>query len=378
MFRLSDLTSVVSARLVGNAITAIFWLVLAFLLGPEDYAEVIYYLAIAYLLSVVSFLGAGNTLVVFTAKGVELLKTLSVITILTSALTAIILFFIYYNIGISLHVIGFVIFGLIIYEQLGKKLYRSFSKLIILQKILMVIFSTSLYFLIGVNGIILGIGVSFLPFSFQLVKELRHSKLNFLEVKPRFGFMMNSYGLDLSRNFPVYADKLVILPLFGLSLLGNYQLGIQILLAMSVLPISIYEFTLSRDASGLSTKKLKIITVIISVVFATLGYFLSPVFIPVLFPKFNEAVEIIQWISLAIIPITISLMYNSKFLGTEKSKFVFIGSGIFLSIQILGIILLGQIYGILGAVIALILAATIQAIFLIISNEIIVKLKPSS
>ena len=59
----------------------------------------------------------------------------------------------------------------------------------------------------------------------------------------------------------------------------------------------------------------------------------------------------------------------SKFLGMEKSKLVIIGATIFLLVQIPTIVLFGEIAGIMGIAISLVLAETIQAIFYIISNR---------
>jgi len=65
--------------------------------------------------------------------------------------------------------------------------------------------------------------------------------------------------------------------------------------------------------------------------------------------EFVDAIPITQIISFAVIPITLTAIYNSKFLSLEKSKIVFIGSAIFISIQIIGIYILSDTMGIIGA-----------------------------
>ena len=92
---------------------------------------------------------------------------------------------------------------------------------------------------------------------------------------------------------------------------------------------------------------------------------LSPIVLPVLFPEFKEAIEVIQIISLAIIPISINLVYISKFLGNGKSNVVLGGSATYLIVQILSIVILGQLYGITGVSFAVVLASASEATYLI-------------
>ena len=190
-------------------------------------------------------------------------------------------------------------------------------------------------------------------------------------LRPRFGFMMNSYILDLSRAFTGQMDKLIIGPLFGFAILGNYYLSLQFLSLLSILPSIVYQYILPREASGLSNKLLKKITVIFSVSLAMLGVFLGPIILPIFFPKFTDAVDIIRIISFGIIPITINMMYISKLLGGEKSKIVLVGSGIYLSVLILGIVILGDLYGINGIAVSLVLAAISESIYLLVVSRFV-------
>ena len=181
--------------------------------------------------------------------------------------------------------------------------------------------------------------------------------------------MINSYGLDISEALSRHIDKLVVFPLYGFALLGNYQLGIQLLMVMTILPTTVYEYVLPQNASGKSHTKLKIFTVGIAVIMALLGMILSPMILPILFPNFEESTEIIQIMSIAIIPIAISLMYKSKFLGAEKTKIVLIGATIFIAVQILSIFAFGEEYGIKGVAGAFVIASISRAVFLVLMNK---------
>ena len=72
--------------------------------------------------------------------------------------------------------------------------------------------------------------------------------------------------------------------------------------------------------------------------------------------------------SLTAIPSSITLILTSKFLGLEKSRYVLIGRILSLSVITSGMIFLGMNFGIIGLAISYLLANTIDASFLSISN----------
>jgi len=63
-----DLSIIGIVDISAAAISAVFWFYIASLLGPEDYGEVSYIIAIAQTASTVSLLGAPHVLIVYTAK----------------------------------------------------------------------------------------------------------------------------------------------------------------------------------------------------------------------------------------------------------------------------------------------------------------------
>lgn len=346
----------------------------ASLLGAEQYGEVSYFIAIAGIASTISFFGLGNVIIVYTAKGERIQPPIFIIGIISSVISLIAVFLIFSQIGVSLYILGYVIFSLATAEMLGRKQYRNYSVYLVTQKIFMVGLALFFYYLMGLEGVILGIGLSFFPYIIRIYKSLKHDEINFSLVRPRLGFIINSYALDLSRTFSGYTDKLIVAPLLGFAILGNYQLGIQVLSILGILPGIVYQYILPRDSSGESNRKLKKLTIIVSIILAGLGFILAPIILPVLFPKFTETIEVIQIVSISVIPSTINLIYISKFLGNELSKIVLIGSGIFLAVQLVSILVLGELIGVNGIAIALVLGASSEAIFLVIVNRLIYRL----
>ena len=86
--RFKDLSTLGFANLISNAISGIFWFYLASLLGTSHYGEISYFIAIAGIASVISFLGAGNTIVIYTAKGEKVQAPIFFVTIITSIVTS--------------------------------------------------------------------------------------------------------------------------------------------------------------------------------------------------------------------------------------------------------------------------------------------------
>jgi len=360
--RLRGLFAIGFSNSVAALITGVFFLVIANLLGIEDYGRISYLLAVGYVTFTFAFFGAKDHLIVFTAKEGKSQSTVYLFTIISGIIASIILFFIFYNGILSLYVVAWMIFGLVTGEILGRSLYKEYMKILITQRILLVVLGIGLYYLLGIDGVVLGYALSMLPFSFKIISVFKKTKIDFSIIKSRSGFITHVYGHDLSITLTNFADKLIIFPLFGYALLGNYQLGVQIVLLMSILPISVFQFTLPKDAKGENTNRIKITTFFISIIFATLTIFLAPTLIPILFPDFTESIQIIQILSLSIIPISANHMFASKFLANEKSRIVMISAVVYIVIQFLGIWILGELYGINGAAVALVIGATARTL----------------
>lgn len=370
---LRGLTIIGTTDIIGNAISAIFWLYLASLLGTENYGQLSYFLAIAGIASTLSLTGAGNTLTVYTAKNVRLESSVYFISLILAAVAMIILFVMFSNFGISAYVLGAIVFGLAGSEILGKKLYKSYSKYLITQRILMIGLSIGLYHLIGLDGIILGLGLAFLIYLPRIYMGFKETKIDFSLLRERAGFIVHNYMLNLSSAFSGQLDKLIVAPLLGFAILGNYQLGIQLLSILEMLPGIIFKFILPQDAAGNSNKKLKQMTIFLSIGMATLGITLSPTIIPIFFPKFTDAIQVFQIVSISIIPSTINMTFVSKFLGMEKSKFVLVSSGAYLITQVTLILILGSIFGINGIAAAFVISVCVQTVSFLIIDRIILK-----
>jgi len=369
-----DLSFYSIGTLVTNGIGGIFWLYIASLLGTEEYGEISYIISIGIMAGTISLAGMSNLLIIYGAKNIKIQSTIFLIGLISSGITALIIFFfIDSNIIISLYIIGFVIFTLVTAELIGQKLFLKYSKIVIIQKIMLVIFSIVLYHLIGLQGIMLGIAISFLVFILMMYKTFREIKIDFSILKSKYKFSINSFLLDISNAFHGSLDKIIIAPILGFSLLGNYQLGLQFIGLLYLIPGMLFSYALTHDASGNSTKLVKKIIIMISIIFAVLSIILAPILLPILFPQFTEAIVVIQIMSFSIVPSAIASTYISKYLGSENSKIVIGGSGLYLSVQIISIIVLGQMYGLNGVALSVVISSIVHVVYFIIIDKLYYK-----
>jgi O-antigen/teichoic acid export membrane protein len=99
------------------------------------------------------------------------------------------------------------------------------------------------------------------------------------------------------------------------------------------------------------------------------GFFIVPIILPTIFPKYLDAIDAIRIMSLGLIPMSIVKIYTSKFLALEKSRFILIGLVISLSVLIPTMILFGTWYGIMGVAISFVLATIIQSVYFFIISK---------
>jgi len=367
--KFEDLSSIGIANFLGTIISTLFWLFLATVITTEEYGQISYFIAIGSIGSVFGLVGGGTAITVYTAKKIPIASTILLISMIASTISAIAVLIIIQNPIVSLFVIAYVIFGLTTAYYLGQKQFKKYSKIFIIQKITFVVLAIPLNYILGVNGIVLALSLSFLVPSYSFFKIFKEMKIDFKLLNTKKRFIQDNYGKDILNVVASQFDKIIIAPFFGFALLGNYYLGLQFLSALAIIPVVVVQYTLTQDASGVSTYRLKKMIVGLSIIMALSGLFIVPNVLPTLFPKFEHAITIIQILSLAIIPRTISMMYASKFLGTEKSRVVLIGAIIVLTIQLPLIFILGTQIGINGVAVAVLVSDLALMLFYMIVKK---------
>ena len=360
---LKDISTIGVASIAGSGIAAIFWIYLAALMGAENYGELAFYISIASVATSISFIGGPAAITVLVAKKIKIESTIYFLSITASIISGIVLYIAFTNIGLSIYVLGAVIYNLSVSELLGRKRYREYSIYFTLQKILFVILALVLYYVIGPEGVLIGIGLSFMPFLIQIYSGFKNYNISFQLLKTKWKFVTNNFFIDLSVVLNNQVDRLIIGPMFGFVILGNYYLAIQVLMVLTLVPEIVRKYTIPEDSSGVNTTKIKIITVGFSFVLALIGILVVPQVLPIFFSEYNESVELIPLISLTIIPATISGLYNSKFLAHEKSNYVVIINIVSTIVLISGVFILGQFLGVIGLAYSFLLSNIVKAVF---------------
>ena len=363
MRRIKDIISIGSADIVGLGISAVFWFYLATQIIPSEYGEIHYFIGIATIGSAFSLIGTQHVITVYTAKKNSVVSTLFFVSLICSIGAGIVIFILVNRIDVSILAILIIFFTLGIGTCLGQKNYKKYATYFIIQRILMVTFGLISYFSFGVEGILFGIAASYLVYTKLIIDGVREFKIDFSLFKPNRKFITNNYLMMVTNGVNTQIDKLLIAPILGFTLLGNYSLSLQVIALLTIAPGIIFKYLLPQDASGISTGKLRKQTILFSIGSTIIGICVSPLLIPIFFEQYTEVVIIIQIMSLVTIPVTISTFYFSKFLALEQSKFTLIGGLIKISVMVSSIIVLGIFYGIIGMAISFVLASTIECIY---------------
>jgi O-antigen/teichoic acid export membrane protein len=198
---------------------------------------------------------------------------------------------------------------------------------------------------------------------------LKESTYDFSLIKKNYGFVISNYGTRLVGYARRNLDKIIIMPILGFEMLGVYALALQVYFIMMVFASISSKFLVFSNASGVNSNKLKIILLALSIIFSLLGIFVAPEIIPILFPNFSDAIEIIPILSLAVIPNTIVIIYSAKFLGNEKSKFVLIGSIINAATYLVLLSIFSSVSSLVGVSISFLIGSILNAGFLVIMSK---------
>ena len=365
---LKSISQIGLSDVIGTGVVAFFWFYLATVLDVETYGELHYFIAIASIAYIISMIGTRDVVTVYVSKKIKITPTLFLLSLSAGIITAIIVFSIFYRIDAAFLVLAFIINDLAIGYILGQKLFNAYAKYILTQKILTLVLGLSFYYIFGIEGIIFALALSYIHFAIFVFRGSRESKIDFSLLSSRSKFIITNYSLNLFGGFRNHLDKIIIAPILGLTLLGNYALALQIWAILILLSTIIFKYILTHDASGNPNKKLKLFTFFSSIAISIFGITILPLIIPEFFPKYTGTVDAIQIMSICVIPATVGQIYSSKLLGSEKSKTLIIARAISASSFLIAMLSLGLTYGITGVAAAFVLSSALQAAYLAIDD----------
>jgi O-antigen/teichoic acid export membrane protein len=356
---------------------AVLWFILASEMSAYEYGLLNYDMSVTTIFAAVGMLGFETTTTTFLAKGVTRILSESVfLTWIAALFLSIILAILFRSLPIILVYLGTLFFILSLAEVLGRRLYKEYMLIYILQRILSLIFVPVLFVSHGIDGALYGYFVSYLPLCYRFFMSSRRITFSISTLIPIKNFFFHSWAFGISRALVLFSDKLIIGPLFGVALLGYYQLGVQMLSAVSVIPLILSHYLLPQEAASKNenVKKVEKLGLILSILICISLIYLTPTIISNFFPRFEIALHPIQIVLLAGIPLSVVATVNSFLLAREKSLEVLIASAIFLGTEFTLLTILGLWYGLMGLSLSPVLAATAQALFLLIVKRKVSKI----
>ena len=369
MKQIKSLASVGLGDIIGSGITAVFWFYLAILMNPDSFGELHYFISIAAIVSYFTLIGSQNTITVYVAKKIPIQTTFNFISLIGGIIGFVILYLLFQRIDIGFLVFGYIIYNLVTGQLLGKQEYKNYFKYVIIQKILTLVFGLGLFIILDIQGVIYGLAISYVFFSFVIIKNFTKVKIDFKLLYPRKGFIINNYLNGLNGTVHGQADKIIIMPILGAALLGNYSLSLQIISMMMIFSAILYKYMLPQESAGYNIELIKKLLIFSSIILTIIGFFIVPIIVPTIFPKYTDAIEPIKIMSFSIIPMSISRIYTSKFLSMEKSKVIFIGSVTSTVILIPTMIAFGIWFDISGIAASFVLATVIQASYYYLASK---------
>jgi len=348
---------------VVTGLQAVFYFFFATLLEPENYGELSYLIALAGTFSIVSRIGLPYTVTVYQSKGKSIIANqANLLVVILSIIAAIILLPISFFAALLSFSISYFVMNQ--HNLLGLKKYKKYFFTGLLKSSMIILLPILFYFIFDIPGILIGMALSNLLGSYNFLKSLKLTK-SFNELKTNYKVVLHNFGMDASSSFTRVIDKIIIVPLFGFAYTGIYQFNIQILFVLAVLPTALHSFLLSEEASGKSHKTINYIVISVSVLLVILSLFLSPTLVNNIFPKFSEGIESLQLLVISLIPLSLNAIIQAKLQAKESTKIGY-AAAIRIGLLLLFIMIFGQIYGLLGLGLAVLLSIIFETIILVI------------
>ena len=318
---------VLIGRFFSTALQAIFYLLFAFFLDPVSYGNLTYFIAIAGTVSIISRFGFNQSITISQAKNDQKLSnSINILSLVTCGIGS--FFLIFVDPIIALFCLSISLFAMNIHNLIGLRKYQQYMWVDIVRGILLVLIPIILFHFFDLSGIIIGMTIAYFITSFQFFKSITFSNFSFNLIKKRSKFLLHNFGVDIGSYAPKFFDKLVIFSILDPSSLGIYQLNLQILFGLEVLPMALHSFLLSEKSRGISHRTIIVSSILVSILLAIVIIIISPFIISEFFPKYVDGIDSLQFVVLSIIPLTINVILYAE-LQSKESNLVAISSPLF-------------------------------------------------
>jgi len=367
---ISEFGSISLGNIIGSSFGVIFWFYFAAILSIKEYGEISHLIGIATLTAFIGTLGLSYIPLTYSTKEYEKLRGQAAAFL--SILIVPISFILFFLLEQKFTIIPFIGLSLFLFSSsdlLGVKHRKEYSIIYVLSKIGQLSLSIVFYTLFGIEGILLGFGISLIILNYRYIYSLKFFDFKFNQIFAHLKFAIGANGASLTLILTGWFDKLLIGPIFGFESQGTLHFGIQILIGLSILPVSLMQFLIPEETSGNKRKRLKLFALLFSVILGLVMFIVAPIIVDMLFDKYVESIETTKFLALGIIPLTYSTLANSTYIARGKSRLVLIGSILFVISEIITLIVLGYLMSLEGMVLGVLISLCIQSIFLGVMNR---------
>lgn len=351
---------VLFGRIIALSLQAVFYLLFASLMEPDSYGRLNVILALAGTFATFSRFGLNHSLQIFQAKkNYELSEHISTLFVISTSIASLVLLPIDMFAAVLCLASSFFIMNQSYLAGLRK--YKKFMLNYLLKNTLNVVIPVSLFFIFEIPGIVLGVAISNLIGSYFYFRVIKIKSIS--KIRSNFVTLLHNYGVDIRETLPRVVDLLLVAPLLGFFIVGIYAFNMQIFYAIAIIPGAIYNYVLSEESIGTKIKGLEVLSIIGVTLIAFLVFLFAPFLIENFFPKYSEGILALQILMSALIPFTISSILSAKLQAHESKRVGF--SAIVRIGTLLGLIVIfGQLYGLIGLSIAVIISITADTFFL--------------
>jgi len=360
---IKDLMTVGSSNFFASIINSLFWLYLASILLKTDYGELGLFMSIANIGAAVSLLGMRTTVVVYESKNENILPSSFIVILISSSISAFILSLFTNNLFIGILIIGMTVFELLLGGLIAKQRFRDFSISRLLRSVITIVLALILYHQIGIDGILIGYFFGTLIILKDVKSLLKNKKISFSIMKQKISFILEAYTSTLSHVFFLWGDKIIIGLVFGFTILANYHFAMQFLYLLDTIPRTFATYFTPKEAAGEKNKKIKVFSILIAILITIISVIAVPYGVMEFLPNYEESIVPMQILSLALIPLSISGIQQAEFFGQEKSRPVLLGGIMEASLYIISLVVLGQLYGLIGMATSFLIAVWIRVSF---------------
>lgn len=367
--KIKDIGSLTITKIVESVVNGIFWLILATISIKNDYGEITFLLSISVLIYGLSKLGLDRLIIVYGSKNENIFFPSYALGIFVGVGVSIVSYFVLQNFLVSFLVMGLMLFDLMVAIFLAKLQYIRYSIFFIIRRLATLGLALFLFQFFHTDGVILGFFLANLIGVVGFFMFFRPSKIDFRILKNKTKFIFQNHLVNIVSVLNLSAIPVIIGTLFNYSILAEFQIALQFLLVVGILPSILSVYLLPQESRGRQNSKLKNYSLMLSVLLSIFSIILLPILISFFIPDYENSTLSMQIISISIIPTTLAVLHESFFLGNENSRVVLYGRSIQFSIYITLIILLGTQFGLIGLVTSHLVGVSILAIFYTISKR---------